>query len=92
MVKVLTRGGQDLKSVQRHLAYLNRKGELEIETDEGERVAEEGIEKELLEDWDLDLDEDRRRVDLGPRKDRSPPKLVHKILFSMPPAHRLRTS
>jgi hypothetical protein len=85
MVKVLTRGGQDLKSVQRHLAYLNRKGELEIETDEGERVAGEGIEKELLEDWDLDLDEDRRRVDLGPRKDRSPPKLVHKILFSMPP-------
>ena len=28
MVKVLTHGGQDLKSVQRHLAYLNRKGEL----------------------------------------------------------------
>jgi hypothetical protein len=32
----------------------------------------------------LDLEEDRRRVDLGPLKDRSPPKLVHKILFSMP--------
>ena len=28
MVKVLTHGGKDLKSVQRHLAYLNRKGEL----------------------------------------------------------------
>jgi hypothetical protein len=85
MVKVLTRGGRDLKAVQRHLAYLNRKGELEIETDEGERIAGKGIEKELLEDWDLDLQEDRRRVDLGPRKDRAPPKLVHKILFSMPP-------
>jgi hypothetical protein len=85
MVKVLTRGGQDLKSVQRHLEYLNRKGELEVETDEGERVAGEGVEKELLEDWDLDLEEDRRRVDLGPLKDRFPPKLVHKILFSMPP-------
>src|SRR6516165_6845237 len=84
MVKVLTHGGKDLKSVQRHLAYLNRKGDLEIETDEGERVAGEGVEKELLEDWDLDLEEDRRRVDLGPLKDRSPPKLVHKILFSMP--------
>jgi hypothetical protein len=84
MVKVLTRGGQDLKSVQRHLAYLNREGELEIETDEGERIAGEGAEKELLEDWDLDLEEDRRRADLGPLKDRSPPKLVHKILFSMP--------
>ena len=85
MVKVLTRGGQDLKAIQRHLSYLNRKGELEIETDEGERVAGEGIEKDLLEGWDLDLEEDRRRVDLGPLKDRSPPKLVHKILFSMPP-------
>jgi hypothetical protein len=84
MVKVLTHGGKDLKSVERHLAYLNRKGELDIETDDGERVAGEGAEKELLEDWDLDLEEDRRRVDLGPLKDRSPPKLVHKILFSMP--------
>jgi hypothetical protein len=84
MVKVLTHGGQDLKSVQRHLTYLNRKGELEIETDEGERIAGKGVEKELLEDWDLDLEEDRRGADLGPLKDRSPPKLVHKILFSMP--------
>ena len=84
MVKVLTHGGKDLKSVQRHLAYLDRKGELEIETDEGERIAGKGVEKELLEDWDLDLEEDRRRLDLGPVKDRSPPKLVHKVLFSMP--------
>jgi hypothetical protein len=84
MVKVLTHGGQGLKSVHRHLAYLNRKGGLEIETDEGERVAGDGVEKQLLEDWDLDLEEDRRRVDLGPLKDRFPPKLVHKILFSMP--------
>jgi MobA/VirD2-like, nuclease domain len=84
MVKVLTHDGKDLKSVQRHLEYLDRKGELEIETDDGERIAGKGAEKELLEDWDLDLEEDRRRIDLGPLKDRSPPKLVHKILFSMP--------
>jgi hypothetical protein len=71
MVRVLTHGGQDLKSVQRHLAYLDRKGELELETDEGERLAGKGVEKELLEDWDLDLEEDRRRVHLGPLKDRS---------------------
>jgi hypothetical protein len=84
MVKVLTHGGLDLKSVQHHLAYLNRKGELDIETDEGERIVGKGVEKKLLEDWDLDLEEDRRRVELGPLRDRSPPKLVHKILFSMP--------
>ena len=35
MVKVLGRGGQDLKAVGRHLAYLNRGGEVEIETDDG---------------------------------------------------------
>src|SRR5579862_4815052 len=39
MVKVLTRGGQSVGSVQRHLSYLSRKRELEIETDEGERIA-----------------------------------------------------
>src|SRR5262245_61511821 len=60
IVKVLTHGGQDLKSVQRHLEYLNRKGDLDIETDEGERISGKGVEKELLEDWDLDLEEDRR--------------------------------
>lgn len=85
MVKVLTRGGQDLKSIQRHLEYLDRKGDLEIETDDGQQLSEKGVEKALLEDWDLDVEEDRRRADLGPRGDRSPPKMVHKILFSMPP-------
>jgi hypothetical protein len=85
MVKVLTRGGQDLRAVRRHLSYLNRGGELELETDDGDRLAGKGIEKDLLDDWDLDLEEHRRRADLGPRTDRRPPKLVHKIVFSMPP-------
>src|SRR5436853_7518574 len=57
MVKVLTRGGQGLGAVRRHLAYLNRAGDLEIETDDGQQLSGKGIEKELLEDWDLDLDE-----------------------------------
>lgn len=85
MVKVLTRGGQDLGAVRRHLAYLNRGGELELETDQGERLLGRGVEQNLLDDWDLDLEECRRRASLGPRADRRPPKLVHKVLFSMPP-------
>lgn len=85
MVKVLTRGGQDLGAIRAHLSYLHRKGELEIETDQGERLAGRHVEKRLLEDWDLDVEQHRRRADLKPGKDRSPPKLVHKILFSMPP-------
>jgi len=85
MVKVLTRGGQDLRSIRCHLEYLDRNGKLNLETDDGQRVAGKGVENALLEEWNLDLEEARRRADLGPRKDRRPPKLVHKILFSMPP-------
>src|SRR5882762_5988809 len=76
MVKVLTRGGQDLKAVGRHLAYLNLDGEVEIETDDGQQLSGKGVEKELLEDWDLDLEEYRRTADLESRLRRPPPKLV----------------
>jgi hypothetical protein len=84
MVKVLSRGGQDLKAVGRHLAYLNRGGEVEIETDDGQHLSGKGVEKELLEDWDLDLEEHRPKAALEPRSSRPPPKLVHKLMFSMP--------
>jgi predicted transcriptional regulator len=92
MVKVLSRGGQDLKAIGRHLGYLNRGGEVEIETDEGQRLSGQGVEKELLEDWDLDLEEHRRKADLESRSSRPPPKLVHKLMFSMPagtPPHKV---
>ena len=85
MVKVLSRGGGDLKAVGRHIAYLNRGGDVEIETDDGQRLSGKGVEKELLEDWDLDLEEHRGTSNLESRSRRTPPKLVHKILFSMPP-------
>ncbi|MHB8815498.1 MAG: relaxase/mobilization nuclease domain-containing protein [Steroidobacteraceae bacterium] len=85
MVKVLTRGGQDLGAVRRHLEYLDRKGELDIETDDGQRLSGKGVERDLLENWDLDVEEDRRKTTIDPRPDRRLPKLVHKVLFSMPP-------
>jgi hypothetical protein len=80
MVKVLSRGGQDLKAVGRHIAYLNRGGEVEVETDDRQRLSGKGVEKQVLEDWDLDLEEH-----LESRSTRIPPKLVHKLMFSMPP-------
>jgi hypothetical protein len=83
MVKVLSRGGQDLKAAGRHIAYLNRGGDLDIETDDGQRLSGKGIEKELLENWDLDLEE-RRSGGREYWSRRSPPKLVHKLMFSMP--------
>jgi hypothetical protein len=85
MLKMLNQGGRDLGSVARHLKYLDRGGELEIETDDGERAKGKEASKELIDDWGLDLDEKRRTADLKPRSTgRPPPKLVHKMIFSMP--------
>src|SRR4029077_6331944 len=84
MVKVLTKGGRDLKAVGRHLSYLSRDGEVEIETDDGRRLSGQGVEQELLEDWDLDLEEARRTRELRSRPGIVRPKLVHKVVFSMP--------
>src|SRR5580658_6333888 len=85
MVKVLSRSGQDLGAVHRHFDYLRLRddGELDLETDDGQRLSGEGVSKDLLKDWDLDLEEHRRQSDLDARRSRSP-KLVHKLMFSMP--------
>jgi hypothetical protein len=85
MVKVLSRGGQDLKAVGRHVDYLRLRedGEREIETDDGRQLTGGDATKELLEDWDLELDEHRPRLDLNSVGGGSK-KLIHKVLFSMP--------
>jgi hypothetical protein len=84
VVKVLPRASNDLKAVGKHLDYIGRKGELELETDDGDRLSGR-IGKDLLEDWDLDIDDVRRQATLAAKKGRKPPKLVHKLMFSMPP-------
>jgi len=85
MVKVLSRGGQDLKAVGCHIDYLRdrEEGELEVEMDDGRQLSGKGAAKELLEDWDLKLEAYRNRSGLGVRGGGSQ-KLVHKLLFSMP--------
>jgi type IV secretory pathway VirD2 relaxase len=83
MVKVLTKGGGDVKAVGRHLSYLSRDGEVEIETDDGRHLTGQGVEQELLEDWDLDLEAVRRTRELRSRPGVQS-KLVHKVVFSMP--------
>jgi len=84
VVKVLPRASNDLKSVGKHLDYIGRKGSLELETDDGEHVSGR-MGGALLDDWDLDLDDVRRQATLAATKGRKPPKLVHKLMFSMPP-------
>ena len=84
VVKVLPRASNDLKAVGKHLDYIGRNGELVLEADDGERLSGR-IGSDLLDDWDLDLDEVRRHAILASTNGRQPSKLVHKLMFSMPP-------
>lgn len=84
MVKVLSRGAGDFKAVVKHLDYISRRGKVELETDDGDRLTRKRS-ADLLNDWDLDVDELRRHGDLKASNARQAPKLVHKLMFSMPP-------
>jgi Relaxase/Mobilisation nuclease domain len=84
VVKVLPRASNDLKAVGKHLDYVGRNGELELETDDGDHLSGR-MGKDLLDDWDLDIDDVRRQATLASTNGRQPPKLVHKLMFSMPP-------
>jgi len=84
MVKVLSHGPHDLRGISRHIKYLVRDGEVEIETDDGRRLEGKGLGKEILDDWDLDLDVAWTTPDQRFAGKRPPPKLVQKLMFSMP--------
>jgi hypothetical protein len=85
VVKVLPKGATDSKAVRAHLDYIGRKGELELETDDGERLQGRDIGTQMAEDWDLDIAEERRQANLSASRGRAPPKIAHKFAFSMPP-------
>lgn len=80
IVKILPRDANDLAAVRKHLDYIGRKGKVELESDDGEKR----VIDDLLDDWDLDLDEARPQSELSATNGRQPPRLVHKVLFSMP--------
>jgi type IV secretory pathway VirD2 relaxase len=82
MVKV-SGGARTLGGVARHVDYIGREGRLGLEADTGEHLDGKGFERQLIEDWDLDLE-----VHETPERSiraRKPAKLVHNIIFSMPP-------
>jgi hypothetical protein len=56
MVKVLSKGSSHLKAVGRHFDYIGRQGDLALESDDGFQLHGWGG-KELIDDWDLDIDE-----------------------------------
>jgi hypothetical protein len=82
MVKV-SGGATRLGAVSAHLSYISRKGQLEIETDTGDRIGKDG-QRELLKSWHLDLSpgQYRQAKDRGSRPREL--KLVHNIVLSMP--------
>jgi hypothetical protein len=83
LVKV-SGGARTLAGVERNLRYIGRSGRLALESDSGVRIGGKGIESELIEDWNLDLEARARRTQRSIRTTRKPPKLVHNLIFSMP--------
>jgi hypothetical protein len=83
MVKV-SGGARTLSGVERHMAYVGRNGEIGLETDMGSRADGKGFERDLIRDWDLDIEALERQSERAVRA-RRPAKLVHNIIFSMPP-------
>lgn len=84
MVKVINKGSSSLGGVGRHVDYIGRKGEVALETDDGEILRDQQVGNALVEEWNLDLIQERGQVDLTPSKPKQPPRLVYKLIFSMP--------
>jgi Relaxase/Mobilisation nuclease domain len=84
MVKVLPKAANTRATVRKHLEYIGRRGELDLETDDGEHLRGTRVGTNIAEDWDLDLDENRRKAELTGTTGREPARLIHKVIFAMP--------
>ena len=83
MVKV-SGGGTSPKGVAAHFKYIDRHGDLELETDEGEYVKGRSVERDLVADWDLESESAASRSPYSGKPGRKPAKLVHNVILSMP--------
>jgi len=88
MVKVLSSGATSVKAVGRHIDYVSRKGEVEMYADEGEVLHGRAATDSIPEDWNLDLEEAGAGARIGKGVRHRPPRLVHKLVFSMPAGTR----
>lgn len=84
MVKVLSSGATSARAVQRHLDYVSRKGDVALIGDEGEVLQGRSATAKLPDDWNLDLEEAGAATRIGKGTRHKPPRLVHKLVFSMP--------
>jgi type IV secretory pathway VirD2 relaxase len=81
MVKV-SGGARTLAGVERHMKYIEKKGASGLETDMDTRAGGQGFARELVTDWELDVEALKHYSKKTFRG--KPPKLVHNIVFSMP--------
>jgi hypothetical protein len=83
MVKV-SGGASSVAGAVAHLRYVDRQGELAIETDEGQTVQGQGSERGLAADWDLEASSAENARPYRGKAGRQASKLVHNVVFSMP--------
>jgi hypothetical protein len=83
MVKI-SGGASSVAGAVAHLRYVDRQGELAIETDEGQTVQGQGSERRLATDWDLEASAAENARPYRGRVGRRASKLVHNLVFSMP--------
>ena len=84
MVKV-TGGGRDSGTAEAHIDYIDRHGELDVLTDDGDTLKGKDVSSLLVKDWKLDTVINQRHRDApeaGEKDKRA--KLVHNIVLSMP--------
>lgn len=85
MIKVLPKDSNNATSIRNHIDYVGRRGKLELEGDDGGRMSGKKLGERILEDWDLDLEAHRRESEFKSTRGRPAAKIVHKLIFSMPP-------
>lgn len=84
LVRVVSAGSDTLRAIQQHVDAMRKGKRRTLENDDGEAITGKGVARRLVEEWDLDLEALLwRQPYLMPAR-RAPPKLVHKLLFSMP--------
>jgi len=84
MVKV-TGGGRDSGTAEAHIDYIDRHGELDVLTDDGDALKGKDVSSVLVKDWKLDtvINQRHRDAPASGEKDKRA-KLVHNIVLSMP--------
>ncbi|CAG7857850.1 hypothetical protein MCAMS1_02823 [biofilm metagenome] len=92
VVKV-TGGGREAGAAQAHLSYIDRHGELDVHTDDGELLNGKGTAAHLIDDWGLEesIKKSKRTAPEKDQKDKNGKKVadyrgkvVHNIVLSMP--------